>query len=99
MENKWNINYIQTLPAQIQQKVLQKILKKVFITKKKYAQCKLSHTLKANVFELPHNKNFGKLFTKYELLLDQANFNSNPFQVLILQYPIPRDSLPPLTSL
>ena len=60
---------------------------------------KLSHTLKTNVFELPDNKNFGKLFSKYELLLDQANFSPNPFQVLILQYLIPTDSLPPLTSL
>ena len=32
IENKWNINYIQTLPAQIQQKLLRKLLEKVFIT-------------------------------------------------------------------
>ena len=43
IENKW-VNYIQTLPNQIQQKVLQKILEKVFITKK-CTRCKISHTI------------------------------------------------------
>ena len=42
IKNKWDINYIQTLPPQIQQKVLKKILEKVFITKK-CTQCKTSH--------------------------------------------------------
>ena len=89
-ENKWDINYIQTLPAQIEQKVLRKILEKIFITKV-CVQCKTSHTLKTDVFELPDNKKIGKLFSQHGLLfLDQANFSSNPFQVLILQYPIPR---------
>ena len=69
---------------------------KVFITKK-YAQRKTSHTLKKpNVFELPDNKKNEKLFSKYELFFwDQANFYSNSFQVLMLQYPILRASLPP----
>ena len=99
IENKWDIKYIETLLAQIQQKVLRKILEKVFITKK-YVQSKNSHTLKTDVFELPDNKNIGKLFSKYELLfVDQANFCSNLFQVLIPQYPIPSACLFPLPSL
>ena len=61
--SKWDINYIQTLPAQIQQKVLQKILEKVFLAKK-CAQYKTSHTY---VFELPDKKNIGMLFSKNEL--------------------------------
>ena len=86
IENKWHVNYIQTLPAQIQQKMLRKILEKVFITEK-CTQCKTSHTLKTDVFELPDNRNIGKLFSKYELIfLDQTNFSYIPFQVLILQY-------------
>ena len=99
IENKWDIKYIETLFAQIQQKVLRKILEKVFITKK-YVQSKNPHTLKTDVFELPDNKNIGKLFSKYELLfVDQANFCSNLFQVLIPQYPIPSACLFPLPSL
>ena len=65
-------------------------MEKVFITKK-CTQCQTWHTLKADVFELSYNKNIGKLFSKHELFfLHQANFSSNTFQVLILQYPIPR---------
>ena len=52
------MSYIQILPAQIQQKMLRKTLEKAFITKK-YTQCKTSHTLKTDVFELPDNKNIG----------------------------------------
>ena len=38
----------------------------------------------------------GKLFSKYELLfLDQANFSSDPPQILIQQFSIPRAFLPP----
>ena len=48
IKNKWDINYIQTLPAQIQKKLLQQMLEKVFITKKN-TQCKMSHTLKTDV--------------------------------------------------
>ena len=29
---------------------------------KKFTQCKTSHTLKIDVFEIPDNKNIGKLF-------------------------------------
>ena len=66
--------------------MLQKILEKVFITKK-YTQCKTLQALKIDVFELPDNKNIGKLFLKKQLFfLDQVNFSSNPFQVPILQY-------------
>ena len=53
------MKYIQILPAQ--QKVQWKILGKVFITKK-FTQCKTSCTLKIDVFEIPDNKNIGKLF-------------------------------------
>ena len=99
IENKWDINYVQTLPAQIQKKVPRKILEKVFITKK-YTLYETSHTVKTDIFELPDNKNIGTFFSKYELFfLDQANFSSNRFQILQLQYPIPRASLPPLPSL
>ena len=56
--------------------------------------------LKTDVFKLPNNKNTGKLFSKYELLfLDKGNFSSNPFQVLLLQYSIPKAYLSPLPSL
>ena len=52
------------------------------------------------MFKIPDNKNIGKLFSKYELLfLDQANFSSNPSQILILQFPIRRASLPSSLSL
>ena len=99
IENKWDINYIQTLSAQIRQKVLLKILEKVFITKK-CSQNKTSHNLKIDVFELQDNKNIGKLFSKYGLFfLDQANFSSDLSQTLILRDPIPRASLPPSPSL
>ena len=47
-----------------QQKVLRKILKKVFITKK-FTKCKSSRTLKIDVFEIPDKQNIGKLFLKY----------------------------------
>ena len=72
---------------------------KLFITKK-CTQRKALHTFKTDVFELRDNKNIGKLFSKYDLFsLDQANSSYNTSQILILQYFIPRDSLPPLPSL
>ena len=56
---------------------------------------KTSRTLKIDLFKIPDNKNIGKLFSKYELLfLDQANSSSNPNQILILQFAIPRAFLP-----
>ena len=65
------------------------MLEEVFITRK-YAQRKILHTLKIDVFELQDNKNIGK----YELFsLDQASFISDPSQILILQYPFPTISL------
>ena len=98
-EYKWYINYIQTLFAQIQQKMLQKILEKVSITKK-CTQRKTLHTLKTDVFELPDNKNIRKLVSKYQLFsLDQANFSSDPSQILVLQYPTRTASLPPSSFL
>ena len=40
------------------------------------------------------NKNIGKLFSRYELLfLVLGNSNSDPSQILIQQFPIPRASL------
>ena len=48
-----------------------------------------------DVFKILDNKNIGKLFSKYELLfLDKANSKSDPSQILILQFSMPRASLP-----
>ena len=55
------------------------------------SSCKKSRALKIDVFKISDNKGIGKLFSKYELLfLDQANSSSDPSQVLILQFSIPR---------
>ena len=52
--------------------------------------------LKIDVLEIPDNKHIGKLVSKYKLLfLDQANSILEPSQILILQFPIPRDFLFP----
>ena len=48
-----------------QQKVLRKILEKVF-NNQKFTRCKTSHTLKRDVFEIQDNKNIRELFSKYE---------------------------------
>ena len=99
IRHEWDINYIWTLPAQIQLNVRRKILEEVFITTK-CTQHKTLHTLKTDVFKLPHNKNIGKLSSKYELFfLDQAKFSFDPSQILILQYLIPTTSLLPPRSL
>ena len=75
--------------------MLWKILEKIFITKK-FNQCKTSRILKIDVLQIPDKKYIGKLFSKYELLfLDQVNSSSDPSQILIEQFPIPRTSLPP----
>ena len=72
--------------------MLRKILQKVFISKE-FTQCKTSLTLKLDVFEIPDNKNIGKLFSKYELLfLHKASSRSDPSQILILRFPILRAS-------
>ena len=64
---------MQASPAQIQQKVLQKILGKVFITMN-CTQHKTLHALKVDLLEMSDNKNIWKLLSKYELFsLDQAN--------------------------
>ena len=79
--------------------MLRKILEKVFITKK-FTHCKTLCTLKIDGFEIPDNKNIGKLFLKYEpLFLDQASSSSDPSQILIIQVSIPKASLPPSTPL
>ena len=79
--------------------MLQKILEKLYITKK-FTQCKTSYTLKIDVFEIPDNKNIEKIFSKHKLLfLDRANSSSDLSQILILRFPIPRASLPPSTFL
>ena len=79
--------------------MLRKILEKPFITKK-WSWRKTLYALKVDIFELSGDKNIGELLSKYELFsLDQANFSSDPSHILILQYPIPKASLPPLPSL
>ena len=60
-----DINHIQTLSTLAQQKLLRKILEKTFVTKK-CTQCKTSHHLKLDAFEVLDNKNIRKLFSKYE---------------------------------
>ena len=65
MENRWVINHIQKLLTQAYYLFLREILEKIFITKK-FTQCKTSHTLKIDVFELLDNKDIGKLFSKHE---------------------------------
>ena len=80
--------------------MLRKILYKVFINKK-FVQCiKTLRTLKIDVFKIPGNKNIGISFSNYELFyLDQANSSSDPSQILILRFFIPRGSLPYSRSL
>ena len=71
----------------------------VFIAEK-FTQCKMSRTLKTDVFEMPDNEIIRKLFSKFELLfMDQANSSSDSSQTLIQQFPIPRASLYPSPSL
>ena len=61
---------------------------------------KTSCTLKIDVFEILDDKYIGKKSSKYKLLfLDQANSISDLSQILILEFPVPRNFLPPLTSL
>ena len=74
-------------------------MEKVFIYWK-FTECKTSRTLKMDVFEIPDIKDIGKLFSRFELLyLDQANFSSDPSQILMLKLPISRAFLPPSPSL
>ena len=56
IEYKLGINHMQASPAQIQQKVLQKILGKVFITMN-CTQHKTLHALKVDLLEMSDNKN------------------------------------------
>ena len=78
---------------------LRKILENVFVNKK-FTHCEISRTLQSDVIKIPDNKNIGKNISKNELLfLDQVNPNSDPSQILTLQFPIPRASLPPSVSL
>ena len=85
IENKLEKNILKLyLPRQ---KVLWKILEKVFITKK-FTHYKTSRTLKIDVFEIPDNKNIEKLFSKYELVfLDQTNFSSDTSQNIYTTIP------------
>ena len=65
-----------------------------------YSAFKTLYALKIDLFELSDYKNTWNLLSKYELFsLDQANFSSDPSQMLILQYSIPTASLPPSPSL
>ena len=47
-----------------QQKVLRKILEKIFITKK-FIQCKTTRILKIDVLKIPDNKTIDKISSKY----------------------------------
>ena len=79
--------------------MLWKILEKFFITKN-FTQSKTSRTFKIDKFKISDNKNIRNFFSKYELLFfDQTNSSSGSSQLLILQFPIPRSSLPPSLSL
>ena len=63
---------------------------------------KTLHKLETDVLELPDNKSIEKFFSELisELFsLNQANFSSDPSQILILQYVIPSALLPPSPSL
>ena len=51
-ENKWDVKYIQISTTTTQQKVLRKILGKVFITYES-TQLKTSRTLKLDEFKIP----------------------------------------------
>ena len=101
-ENKWDVKYIQILPAPTEgatENIGEDMHQKVFITQK-FTQCKASRTLRIDVFKIPDNKNIRKLFSKYKLLfLDEADSSQDPSQILILQFAIPRASLPPSPSL
>ena len=82
LENKWDIKYIQTSPAPREGAT------------ENIGECKISCTLKIDVFEIPDNTNIEKLFSKYELLsLDQAHSSYDTSQILILQFSI--QILPP----
>ena len=99
MEIKWYVKYIQILPALAEgatESIVKGLHQKVFI-RRNSAQCKISRTSKFHFFKIPDNKNNGKMFSKNELLfLHQANSSSDPSQILILQFFIPRVSLPTL---
>ena len=63
---------------------------------------KTLHKLETDVLELPDNKSIEKFFSELisELFsLNQANFSSDPSQILILQSVIPSALLPPSPSL
>ena len=74
MESKWNVKYIQILPAPTEgatENNVEGLNYQVFITQN-FAQYKTSRTLKIDLFKIPDNKNIGKLFAKHKLLfLDQ----------------------------
>ena len=68
------------------------------LTTNKCTQCKIPQTLKADLCELPYNKNIKKLFLKYELFYSvKASSSSDTFQILIQQQPISVSSPPPPT--
>ena len=76
--------------------MLRKTLAKVFITNK-FTQCKTSRILKIDVFKITDDKNIGKLFSKYELLLlDQVNSGSDPSNIdttIPYAWSVPQSSL------
>ena len=88
--------------------MLWKILEKILILDKTFTRCKkTSRTLQIIIFKIPDNfrntgyyQNIEKLFSKYEeFLLDQVNSSSDTSQILILQFPTSRPSLPLSPSL
>ena len=76
IENRWDVKYIQILPVSTVGAT--ENIGEVFITKK-FAQFKTLRTLNIDAFEIPNNKNIGKLFSKFGLIfVDQANSSSDP---------------------
>ena len=89
MENKQDIKYIQILPAPTEGAT--KILELV-----KFTQCKTLRTLKIDVFEIPHNKSIGKLFSKLDNTFNNdsifnakyTDFSTKQKELLHFQSPI-----------
>ena len=65
-----------------------------------YGKCKTSRILKIDVFEVPDKLKIMKNCSQnMNCLIQQANSSYDPSKILILQFPMPADFLPPLPSL
>ena len=65
-----------------------------------YGKCKTSRILKIDVFEVPDKLKIMKNCSQnMNCLIQQANSSYDPSKILILQFPMPTDFLPPLPSL